>query len=62
MSNDDYLNSSFSTSETGGFKGIATSFAMTKFSFASTKTKKVAKKMWYLRSEGVEVFLFNKLR
>ncbi len=41
---------SFSTSETGGFEGVATSSAMTKFSPASTKTKKVVETMWYLRS------------
>jgi hypothetical protein len=34
---------------------------MTKFSPASTKAKRVAKIMWYLRSEGVEAFLFKKL-
>jgi hypothetical protein len=45
----------FSTSEIGGFEGVATSFAMTRFSLASTKTKRVA--MWYLRSKGVEAFL-----
>jgi hypothetical protein len=61
MSSDVFSISSFSTSETGGFEGVATSSAMTKFSLASTKTKRVAKTMWYLHLEGVEVFLFNKL-
>ncbi len=61
-SSDASSSSSFSTSEIGGFEGIATSSAMTKFSLASTKTKMVTKTMWYLRSEGVEAFLFNKLR
>jgi len=51
----------FSISEIGGFEGVATSFAMTKFSPASTKTKRVVETMWYLRSKWVEVFLFNKL-
>ncbi len=49
--------SSFSTSEIGGFEGVATSSAMTKFSPISTKTKRVPETMWYLRSKGVEVFL-----
>jgi hypothetical protein len=35
---------------------------MTKLSLASTKTKRVVETMWYLHSEGVEAFLFNKLR
>ncbi len=61
MSNGVFSSSSFSISETGGFEGIATSFAMTKFSPASIKTKKVAETMWYLRLKGVEAFLFNKL-
>ncbi len=54
-------NSSFSISEIRGFEGVATSSVMTKFSPASTKTKRIAETMWYLRSEEVEVFLFNKL-
>jgi hypothetical protein len=53
--------SSFSTSETRGFEGVATLSALTKFSHASTKTNRVTETMWYLRSEGVEAFLFNKL-
>jgi len=51
----------FSISETGGFEGIATSSAMTKFSPASIETKRVTETMWYLHSERAEVFLFNKL-
>ncbi len=61
-SNDASSSSSFSTSESGRFKGVATSSAMTKFSSALTKTKKVAETMGYLRLERVEAFLFNKLR
>jgi len=53
--------SSFSTGKTRRFEGVTTSSAMAKFSPASTKTKRVAEIMWYLRSEGVEAFLFNKL-
>jgi hypothetical protein len=34
---------------------------MTKFSLVSTKTKRAIATMWYLHSEGVEAFLFNKL-
>jgi len=61
MSSGASLRSSFSTSEIGGFEGVTTSSTMTKFSPTLTKTKRVAETMWYLRSEGVEVFLFNKL-
>ncbi len=61
MSNGVSSSSSFSTSETGGFEGVTTSFTMAKFSLTSTKTKRVAETMWYLRLEGVEAFLFNKL-
>ncbi len=61
MLNDVFSSFSFSTNETGGFEGITTSSAMTKFSPASTKTKKVVETMWYLCSKGVEAFLFNKL-
>jgi hypothetical protein len=45
MSSDASSSSSFSTGETRGFKGIATSSAMTKFTHASTKTKKVVETM-----------------
>jgi hypothetical protein len=62
MSSNASSSSSFYTSETGGFQGVATLSAMTKFSPASTKTKKVVETMWYLRLKGVEAFLFNKLR
>ncbi len=56
MSSGASSSSSFSTSEKGGFKGVTTSSAMTKFSPALTKTKRVTETMWYLCSEGVEVF------
>jgi len=56
MSNGASSSSSFSTSGTEGFEGIMTSSAMTKFSPASIKIKRVAKTMWYLRSEGVNAF------
>jgi hypothetical protein len=62
MSNGAFSSSSFYTSETRGFEGVTTLFAMIKFSPASIKTKKVAETMWYLCSEKVEVFLFDKLR
>jgi hypothetical protein len=62
MSSDASSSSSYSTNETRGFEGVVTSSTMTKFSPTSTKTKRVAETMWYLRSKGVEVFLFNKLR
>jgi len=45
MSNDVFSNSFFFTNETGRFKGIATSSAMTKFSHASTKIKRVTEIM-----------------
>ncbi len=61
MSSGASSSSSFSTGETRGFEGVVTSSAMTKFSHASTKIKRVVETMWYLRSEGVETFLFNKL-
>ncbi len=61
MSSGASSSSSFSTSEIGGFDGVATSSTMTKFSPTSTKTKRIAETMWYLCSEGVEAFLFNKL-
>jgi hypothetical protein len=41
---------------TGGFEGVAKLSTMTKFSHASTKSKKVVGIMWYLHLEGVEVF------
>jgi len=50
MSNDVSSSSSFSISETRGFKGVATSSAMTKFSLASTKTKEGS------RNNGVLAF------
>jgi len=56
MSSDAYSSSSFFTNEIRGFEGVVTSSAMTKFSPASTKTKRVVEIMGYLRSEGVEAF------
>jgi len=61
MSSDVSSSSPFSTSEIRGFEGVMTSSTMTKFSPASTKTKRVVETMGYLRSEGVDAFLFNKL-
>ncbi len=62
MSSGASSSSSFSSSETRGFEGVATSSAMTKFSPTLIKTKRVAETMGYLHIERVEVFLFNKLR
>ncbi len=56
MSSSASSSSSFSISETGRFEGITTSFTMTKFSFALTKTKRVVETMWYLCSEGSKFF------
>jgi len=60
MSSGVFSSFSFSTNEIGGFEGVTTSSTMTKLSLASTKTKRVVEKMWYLCSEGVKGFLFNK--
>jgi len=60
MLSDGFSSSSSSTNKTRGFEGVTTSYAMTKFSPASTKTKKVAGKIWYLYSEGVDaIYLTN---
>jgi hypothetical protein len=56
-SNDVFLNYSSSMGATRGFEGITSSFAMTKFSLASTKTKTVVGTIWYLHSEGVDAFI-----
>jgi hypothetical protein len=56
MLNSVFSSSSSSTGATGGFEGVITSSAMTESSPASIKTKKVARTMWYLHSEGVEAF------
>ncbi len=56
MSNGVSSSSSFSTSVTGGFKGVTTSSTMIEFSPTSTKTKKITGTTWYLCSKGVEAF------
>ncbi len=56
MSNDASSNSSPPINVIGGFEGVTTSCTMIEFSFASTKTKKVAEVIWYLHSKKVDVF------
>jgi hypothetical protein len=51
---------SFSITTIRGFEGAVTSFAMSKFSPALTKTRKVVRIKWYLRSEGVKAFYLAK--
>jgi hypothetical protein len=56
-SNDVSSKKKFSMNAIGRFDGITTSSAMTKSSPASTKTKRVVETIWYLYSEGVDVFI-----
>ncbi len=39
------------------FEGVTSSFAMIESSLALTKTKKVARIIWYLHSKEVDVFI-----
>jgi len=56
MSSGASSSSSCYTGATNGFKGVVTSSTMTSSHLHQQKTKKVAETMWYLHSEGVEVF------
>ncbi len=58
-SNDVSLNSSSSASTTRRFKGVTASSAMIESSLTSTKTKKVARTIWYLHSKGVDAFILK---
>jgi hypothetical protein len=56
-SSDGFSNSSSYTGVTGGFEGVTISFAMTKSSPASIKTKGAIITIWYLHSQGVNAFI-----
>jgi hypothetical protein len=59
MSNNVFSSFSFSIGTIGGFKGITTSFTMIESSFASMKTKRIARIICYLHSKGVDAFILK---